>query len=54
MATACRAARRSRTDYYGYLFILPFCLAFLIFGLYPVYQHLLSQLHEYDADEVQQ
>lgn len=36
MATARRAATRSRRAYHGYLFILPFCLAFLIFGLYPV------------------
>jgi len=26
-----------KSNYYGYLFILPFILAFLIFGLYPVY-----------------
>jgi len=26
-----------RRNYYGFLFILPFVLAFLIFGLYPVY-----------------
>lgn len=26
-----------RRNYYGYLFIAPFILAFLIFGLYPVY-----------------
>ncbi len=32
--------RTSRRDYRGYLFILPFCLAFLIFGLYPVYNTL--------------
>ena len=30
-------ALRFRRDYYGYLFIAPFVLAFLIFGLYPVY-----------------
>jgi multiple sugar transport system permease protein len=29
-------ARRSRREYHGFLFILPFCLAFLIFGLWPV------------------
>ncbi len=28
--------RRSRREYHGYLFILPFTLAFLIFGLWPV------------------
>lgn len=27
-------------DYYGYLFIAPFVIAFLIFGLYPVYNTL--------------
>jgi multiple sugar transport system permease protein len=27
----------SKRDYYGYLFIAPFVLGFLIFGLYPVY-----------------
>lgn len=27
-------------DYYGYLFIAPFIIAFLIFGLYPVYNTL--------------
>lgn len=32
-----RRNRRDRRDYYGYWFILPFCVAFLIFGLYPVY-----------------
>jgi multiple sugar transport system permease protein len=29
--------RSTRRDYHGYWFILPFVLAFLIFGLYPVY-----------------
>ncbi len=29
--------RRFRHDYYGYFFILPFIVAFLVFGLYPVY-----------------
>ncbi len=29
-------SRRIRKDHYGYLFLLPFILAFLIFGLYPV------------------
>lgn len=29
--------RRFRRDYTGYLFILPFVVAFLVFGLYPVY-----------------
>lgn len=28
---------RFRKNYYGYLFIAPFVIAFLIFGLYPVY-----------------
>jgi multiple sugar transport system permease protein len=28
---------RFRREYYGYLFIAPFVIAFLIFGLYPVY-----------------
>jgi multiple sugar transport system permease protein len=28
--------RRSRREYYGYLFITPFVLAFLVFGLFPV------------------
>ena len=27
----------SKREYYGYLFIAPFVLGFLIFGLYPVY-----------------
>jgi ABC-type sugar transport system permease subunit len=27
----------SKRDYYGYLFIAPFIIGFLIFGLYPVY-----------------
>jgi ABC-type sugar transport system permease subunit len=31
------SSRRFRTDYYGYLFLVPFSLAFLIFGLYPIY-----------------
>lgn len=29
-----------KRDYYGYIFIAPFVLAFLIFGLYPVYNTL--------------
>lgn len=29
-----------RKDYYGYLFIAPFIIGFLIFGLYPVYNTL--------------
>ena len=29
-----------KKDYYGYLFIAPFIIAFLIFGLYPVYNTL--------------
>jgi multiple sugar transport system permease protein len=29
--------RTTRRDYHGYWFILPFIIAFLIFGLYPVY-----------------
>lgn len=29
-----------RKDHYGYLFIAPFIIAFLIFGLYPVYNTL--------------
>lgn len=28
---------RFKRDYYGYVFIAPFIIAFLIFGLYPVY-----------------
>jgi multiple sugar transport system permease protein len=32
-----RARFRLRREYYGYLFISPFIIAFLIFGLYPVY-----------------
>lgn len=31
---------RFKRDHYGYLFIAPFVLAFLIFGLYPVYNTL--------------
>jgi ABC-type sugar transport system permease subunit len=30
------SSRRFRTDYYGYLFLVPFCVAFLIFGLFPI------------------
>jgi len=26
-----------RKEYYGYLFIAPFIIGFLLFGLYPVY-----------------
>lgn len=33
-------ASRLRKDFYGYLFIAPFVVAFLIFGLYPVYNTL--------------
>ena len=33
-----------RRDYYGYLFIAPFVIAFLIFGLYPVYNTLYLSL----------
>jgi len=29
-----------KRDYYGYVFIAPFIIAFLIFGLYPVYNTL--------------
>ena len=29
-----------RKDYYGYIFIAPFVIGFLIFGLYPVYNTL--------------
>lgn len=29
--------RKFKSDHYGYLFIAPFVIAFLIFGLYPVY-----------------
>ena len=29
-----------KKDYYGYLFVAPFVIAFLIFGLYPVYNTL--------------
>lgn len=28
---------RFKRDYYGYIFIAPFIIAFLIFGLYPIY-----------------
>ena len=35
------STRRFRTDYYGYIFLAPFILAFLIFGLYPVVNTLL-------------
>ncbi len=28
---------RSRKNYYGYLFVAPFVIGFLVFGLYPVY-----------------
>lgn len=31
-----KVAARSRRSYYGYLFIAPFIIGFLIFGLYPV------------------
>ena len=31
---------RFRKDYYGYLFIAPFIIVFLIFGLYPLYNTL--------------
>ena len=31
-----RKAKRSQTNNYGYYFITPFVIAFLIFGLYPV------------------
>lgn len=31
---------RFKRDHYGYLFIAPFVIAFLIFGLYPVYNTL--------------
>lgn len=31
---------RFKTDHYGYLFIAPFMLGFLLFGLYPVYNTL--------------
>ena len=34
-------SRRCRTDYYGYLFLVPFIVAFLIFGLYPVINTVL-------------
>ena len=43
-------SRRFRTDYYGYLFLVPFIVAFLIFGLYPVVNTLVSEFHEYHAD----
>ncbi len=33
--------RRFRREYYGYLFILPFVTAFLIFGLWPVINTVL-------------
>ncbi len=35
-----RPAIKWHKDYYGYLFIAPFVIAFLIFGLYPVYNTL--------------
>ena len=31
---------RIRKEYYGYLFIAPFVIGFLLFGLYPVYNTL--------------
>ena len=37
LASHPRAKPRFRRDYYGYLFIAPFIIAFVIFGLYPVY-----------------
>ena len=43
-------SRRFRTDYYGYLFLVPFIVAFLIFGLYPVINTVLSEFHEHHAD----
>ena len=33
-----------KKDYYGYLFIAPFIIGFLMFGLYPVYNTLCSVL----------
>ncbi|MEZ4646862.1 MAG: sugar ABC transporter permease [Chloroflexota bacterium] len=36
--------RGLKRDYYGYLFIAPFVIAFLIFGLYPVYNTLYLSL----------
>jgi ABC-type sugar transport system permease subunit len=38
-----RSSRLSR-NYYGYFFILPFILGFLIFGLYPVYNTVALSL----------
>lgn len=35
-----RAPVEFKRDHYGYLFITPFIIAFLIFGLYPVYNTL--------------
>lgn len=34
-------------NYYGYLFIAPFIIAFLIFGLYPVYNTLALSFTDY-------
>ena len=36
-----------RKDYYGYLFIAPFIIGFLIFGLYPVYNMLALSFTDY-------
>ena len=36
-ATSHKRGSRFNKDHYGYLFISPFIIAFLVFGLYPVY-----------------
>jgi ABC-type sugar transport system permease subunit len=34
------SSSKFKRNYYGYLFITPFIIGFLIFGLYPVYNTL--------------
>ena len=36
-ANSPKTGFRFKKDHYGYLFIAPFIIAFLLFGLYPVY-----------------
>lgn len=38
---------RFKKNYYGYLFIAPFIIGFLIFGLYPVYNTLALSFTDY-------
>lgn len=38
---------RFKKDYYGYLFIAPFIIAFLVFGLYPIYNTLALSFTDY-------